>query len=74
MLKAFVFLVNFPKSRVRFSDRKVKQKITVKASPLIARMCLSKTRPFIFPATSPAGLRSACLTVGDESQIIIIFF
>lgn len=64
----FFLLVNFPRRRVKFCDRKLKQKNTVKISPLIARWCLSKTRPLVFPAPFSAGLRSACITMGDESS------
>ena len=73
-VESFCLLVNFPVSRVRFYDKKLKQKNTVKISPSTAWLVLNKTRAFSFSAVFSAGLRSACIIVGDESKIIIIFF
>lgn len=70
-VESFCLLVNFPMSRVRFCDKKLKQKNRVKISPFTAWLSLNKTRPFSFSA----GLCSASITLGhDINQIIIIFF
>lgn len=73
-VESFCFVVNFPMSRVGFCDKKLKQKGVVKFLPFAAWLGLNKTRPFSFSAVFSAGLCSVCITVGDESQTIIIFF